>query len=221
MGNNEVIVYGEAYGGKEQGMSNTYGKQLKFIVFDIQIDDHWLSVPNAENVAQKLGLEFVAYEKIKTDIDSINAQRDANSVQAVRNGITEPRKREGIVLRPLIEMYNNNNERIICKHKHDDFKETNSSRKIVDPARLEVLTKAKEIADEWVTDMRLEHVIQKFPGANIEDTSKIIEAMYEDVMRESVGEIVESKELKKEIFTKTAKMFQQKLKNRLYEQDQN
>ena len=35
----EVTIYGEAYGGSQQGMSHTYGLNLKFIVFDVQIGD--------------------------------------------------------------------------------------------------------------------------------------------------------------------------------------
>src|SRR4051812_23692424 len=35
LGHREVTVYGEAYGGKQQGMSHTYGPDLKFIVFDV------------------------------------------------------------------------------------------------------------------------------------------------------------------------------------------
>jgi hypothetical protein len=37
-----VTIYGEAYGGKQQGMSNTYGKELKFIGFEVQVGEYWL-----------------------------------------------------------------------------------------------------------------------------------------------------------------------------------
>jgi hypothetical protein len=63
-GEQEVVVFGEAYGGKLQGMSGTYGEELKFIVFDVKVGFCWLDVPKAENIAQKLGLEFVHYNKI-------------------------------------------------------------------------------------------------------------------------------------------------------------
>lgn len=43
--NQKMIIYGEAYGGKQQSMSATYGKDLKFIAFEVKIDDNWLSVP--------------------------------------------------------------------------------------------------------------------------------------------------------------------------------
>ena len=42
LGLNQVKVFGEAYGGKIQGMRETYGDQLKFIVFEVKVGDSWL-----------------------------------------------------------------------------------------------------------------------------------------------------------------------------------
>ena len=55
------VVYGEAYGGKCQGMSKTYGTALRFIAFDVKIGEWWLSVPQAQAFVDTLGLEFVAF----------------------------------------------------------------------------------------------------------------------------------------------------------------
>ncbi len=33
----EVTIYGEGFGGKMQGMSDTYGKELRFVAFDVKI----------------------------------------------------------------------------------------------------------------------------------------------------------------------------------------
>ena len=61
----KVTIYGEAYGGKCQGMSETYGNALKFIAFDVCIDEtNWLNVPEAEAFCKSLGIEFVHYVKI-------------------------------------------------------------------------------------------------------------------------------------------------------------
>ncbi len=92
-----VVIFGEAYGGKQQAMSHTYGKELKFIGFDVKVGEYWLNVPNAKDVCKQFNIEFVAYVKVSTDLESLNAERDKPSVQAVRNGITEPKKREGYV----------------------------------------------------------------------------------------------------------------------------
>lgn len=226
----DVVVFGESYGGKEQGMSHTYGTTAKFIVFDVKVGDLWLDVPKAEKVAHDLGLEFVHYVRVLTDLAVLDAWRDAPSVQAIRNGISEllpintllgsdkpiahsdllngivvnPKKREGIVLRPLVELRKNNGDRLICKHKGDDFKETASPRPVVDPSKMKVLEDAQAVADEWVTHQRLLHVLDKLPGHCMEKMKDIIAAMQEDVLREGAGEIVDSKEVRSAIGKKTA-----------------
>jgi len=207
-----AIIYGEAYGGKQQGMRETYGTDLKFIGFDVKVDQMWLNVPNAESVCKSLNIEFVDYVKVSTDLISLNAERDKHSIQAIRNGCGEGKKREGIILKALIELTKNNGDRVIAKHKRDEFNETKTPRE-VSQEEFKVIEDAKSIAEEWVTEMRLKHVLDKFPqDINTESTKLVIDAMVEDIYREAKWEIVESKEVKKCISNKTANMFNKKLK---------
>lgn len=221
----KVIVYGEGYGGKEQGMSATYGKQLKFAAFEVKVDTAFLSMPQAEDVAKQLGLEFVHYRKVSTDLASLDAERDAPSEQAFRNGCADRndpatfKKREGIVLRPLIEVRKNNDARVICKHKREDFQETKTKREVTDPEKLKVLSDAQAIADDWVVPMRLEHVLDSFPNAGMEQIPEIIKAMVADVLKESKGEIVDSKEARKAIGTKAVQLFKARIKGQFREQN--
>lgn len=211
----DVVIFGEAYGGKQQGMSHTYGKDNKFIGFDVKVGDNWLNVPNAEDVCHKFNIEFVHYDKIEVTLDNLMKYRDMPSVQAFRNGITEPKKREGIVCRPLTEMRLNNGERVICKYKPDENME-NKTKREVSPEQLKVLEDAKAIAEEWVVELRLVHVLQKFPNdVNMESVGNIIKAMIEDVYREGKNEIIESKAVEKAIGKKTVELFKRKLQNNL------
>jgi hypothetical protein len=238
----EITVYGEAYGGSQQGMSHTYGKSLKFIGFDVQVGEVWLSVPDAEDVAKKLGLDFVPYTKIslvksvskciqdtlvltsvETDLSQIDAERDKPSVQAVRNAtrallaneITQEefetfknKPREGVVLRPLVEFTTNNGARVICKHKGDAFKETATPRPVVDPSKMVVLEEANAVANEWVTNERLSHVLDKLPNPyDMKLIPQLISTMVEDVYREGKGEFVESDAVKKAIGKKSVELF--------------
>lgn len=212
-GYQEISVYGEAYGGKEQGMGKRYGETLRFIAFEVQVGGLYLSVPNAESLAKALGFEFVHYTCVRTDLESLDAERDAPSVQAVRNGITTPQPREGVVLRPLIELTMNNGERIAAKHKRDEERETKTPRKVVSAESLAVLTAAQEIAEEWVTPMRLTHVLGKLGPVSVGDAGRVIAAMVEDVEREAVGEIVSSREARAAIGRKTAELFNGRLKD--------
>lgn len=211
LGDAEVVVYGEAYGGKQQGMSGTYGPDLRFIVFDIMVDDsRWLSVLEMVQVATHLGLEHVPFVEISTDLVELDRVRDMPSEVAARRlgPGAGPRRREGVVLRPLVEFVGADGRRVIAKHKLEAFSERASPQKIVDPAKLAVLSDAAAIAQEWVTPMRLEHVLDTLPGAHdVTRTREVIEAMAEDVLREAAGEIVDSKEARAAIGRRTAELF--------------
>lgn len=205
-----VIVYGESYGGKQQGMGNVYGKDPKFVAFEVKIGDAWLNVPKAQDFVNGLGLEFVHYEKIPTTLEAIDAQRDAPSVQAKRNGMGE-HIREGIILRPLEEVTLNSGKRVIAKHKNDEYMETKTPRTI-DPEKLVQLVEAKAIANEWVTQQRLIHVMDKAPlELAVENIGKIIPLMTQDILREAKGEIVDSPNARKEIGRLTALLIKQNL----------
>lgn len=215
----EMVIFGEAYGGKMQGMKGTYGDKLKFVAFDVKIGHSWLNVPDMDKVAKEFGLDVVDWVKVSTDLNVLDRERDRFSVQAAKNGCGEDKLREGIVLRPLIELKKNNSARILSKHKNDKFKETKTPR-YVSEEDLVVLTKANEIADEWVTEMRLDHVLDKMgPDIGIEKTKYVIAAMLEDIEREAIDEIVMSKEAKKAISRKTGKMFTSRIKKSLYEEE--
>ena len=214
--NIDIVIYGEVYGGKCQGMSNTYGKELKFVAFDVKINDMWLSVPQAEEFCKECGLEFVDYVKIPTTIEAIDEQRDRDSVQAVRNGMGPGKKREGVVLRPLVEFTRNDGERVMAKHKGDDFKETKTPRQVT-PEQLKVLEDAEAVAEEWVTPMRVVHVLDKLGNPGMEKMKDVIFAMQEDVKREGDGEIVWSNAVEKAIGRATALGFKNHLQAQLRE----
>ena len=215
----DVTVYGEAYGGKLQGMSATYGKELRFVAFDVcfKHDDKevWLDVPNAEDVANKLGLEFVSYRLIPATVVDCDRERDADSVQAIRNGMGPGHIREGVVLRPVVEITVNNDHRVMAKHKRDEFMETKTPKQ-VDPARIAEKLGAKAVAEDWVTDVRLDHVLDKlFPGGvalDITKTPDVIKSMVEDVMRESASIVVWSKDVGKEVGTKARELYMKRVK---------
>jgi len=207
----ELTVYGEVYGGKMQGMSHTYGLDMKFIAFEVKYGEYWLSVPQAEKIARNLGLDFVDYVKISTDINEIDAERDKPSSIALKLNLGE-KQREGVVLKPLVEVKLNNGKRVMAKHKRADFCETKSKREI-DPERAMALSDAQEIAEEWVTRMRLNHVIDAVASRlnldmdelGMQHTPEIIKEMVADVYKES--DIADTKDNRKAIGQYAAKIW--------------
>lgn len=216
LGHHEVTIYGEAYGGRCRGMRATYGDELRFIAFDVRVGsspafstgEAWLSVPDAAQVVAALGLEFVPYVEVSTDLAELDRVRDAPSVVAQRRGCGDDKAREGVVLRPPIEVTLNGNHRVVAKHKRETFSERATPQKIVDAAKLAVLAEASAIAQERVTPMRLAHVLDKLPRPlDIRATPQVIAAMVGDVYREAVGEVVESRDATIAIGRRTAALF--------------
>lgn len=215
LGHPLVCVYGEAYGGKCQHMTSVYGPHLKFVAFEVKIGDCWLGVPKSADVSAKLGFDFVPYRRVPTDLAALDAERDAPSEQGIKLGMGE-HAREGVVLRSPFEVYTSiQGHRIIAKHKSDAFRETKTPR-VVDADKQTILTYAQDIADEWVTPMRLTHVLDAFPpDVGIESTGDVIRAMIKDVVAEGFGEIVMSKEASQAIGRATAKFFKSRLQERM------
>jgi hypothetical protein len=215
-GDTEVTLYGEAYGGKCQKMGNTYGSKLRFIVFEVKVGECWLAVPAAEAVALKMGFEFVHYRKIPATLEAIETECLLDSVQAVRNGMGPCKMREGVVLHPMIELRKNNGARIIVKHKRAEFRETNKEVS-VDPAKREAYASAKAIAEQWVSPMRLTHVLDKLNvKADLVNMREIINGMFDDVKKEGVG-FEWSPEVQKFVGAKTADLVKQRVAQDLRE----
>jgi hypothetical protein len=214
IGDKSTYIYGEAYGGKCQRMSATYGNKLCFVAFEVRIGDTWLNVPEAKDICKNLGLDFVHYVKIPCTLQAINEQRDALSVQAIKNGIMEPKHREGVVLRPLKEVIRYYGGRIIAKYKRDEFRETTNRRNVGD--KLILRTEVDDIVNEWVTEERLNHILGRGGiEERVENIGKIIALMIEDICRGGMGEIKTSKALDRAIGRKTALMFKQRLHNKM------
>lgn len=194
-----VTIYGEAFGGKSQGMSATYGKELRFLAFDVFLEDVsekgvWLDVPAAAGIVAEFGLGFVPYERGPLTLAFLDAQRDRDSLVAVAPG----KHREGIVIRGVRELFRKDGSRFIYKHKREEFRETATPRE-VDPEKARVLSEASAVAEEWVTSMRLQHVLDRTPYNSDKDTLAVIRAMQEDVRREAGDEVVWSRDVEKAV----------------------
>lgn len=206
-----ITVYGELYGGKCQGMRKTYGDKLRFIAFDVNIEGLWLDVPKAKELCDTLAIPFVFYEISESSLAALDSCRDRPSTQAKRNGIEGEAVSEGVVLRPPYETILNNGERLIAKHKNPLFRERTTIVTVSDQER-EIATQAEEIANEWVTNIRLNHVLDKLGNpTEFSRIPEIVSAMVEDVTREASGEIKDSKQARKAIGARTVKLYKQKV----------
>lgn len=117
LGNTYMILYGEGYGGNIQRAGKFYG-DINFILFDVLANNQWwLESLNVRDVAYKLGINVTPtiwtgdlYEivwGVFNGLDSRVAEKELVS--------------EGIVARPIIQLFNRKGERIITKLKTRDF----------------------------------------------------------------------------------------------------
>lgn len=111
----QVTIYGEGYGAGIQS-GGDYSPKPSFVVFDVVVDNWWLSYANVMDVATKLGLDFVPLIMEGTIVDAIVAVKVGFT--SWWPGVKIP---EGLVGRPAVEMFSRKGERILCKVKHKDL----------------------------------------------------------------------------------------------------
>jgi hypothetical protein len=215
-----VTVFGEAYGGKQQGMRKVYGDRLSFVAFEVQIGSMWLNVPQAARIVAKLGLDFVPFTKrtlshnTKQVAQMLEQEAVRPSYQGGKMGVRDLQPREGVVLRPMQELFywdHGNYKRVMAKHKNPDYREHLRVRKL-EKAQYETLEKADEIAQEWVTNMRLNHVLDKLNNpTGMEACGYVGKGMVEDVFAECGKEIKDSKAARRAISKRAVNMYKERV----------
>ena len=128
---NPIILFGEGYGPKIQNGGN-YRSDQSFVLFDVKIGDWWLTRPDVDDVAVKLGIESVptiGYGTLHDAIDIVSSGITFNEQGAVKRwgsgglqSMWGNFEAEGIVARPSVPLFNRKGERIITKIKAVDFR---------------------------------------------------------------------------------------------------
>ncbi len=113
-GDKYVILYGEGFGEKIQKGGGLYGK-VDFILFDVLIGEWWMESEAVTNIAEKFGVRRVPIIKYGTLEDGV-AFIKTHPQSALRDA-----ELEGIVGRPIVQMFSRTGERIIVKIKCRDF----------------------------------------------------------------------------------------------------
>lgn len=113
----EVCLYGEGVGPGIQKGGGGYGKDKKFVLFDVLIGNFWLQRADVEKIATALGCEVAPVIATCTLHEA---------VELVRQGFKSQWgdfMAEGIIARPEVQLTNRFGERVITKLKHKDFHE--------------------------------------------------------------------------------------------------
>lgn len=113
-GEKNVMLIGEGYGAKIQNGSS-YREDNDFILFDVLINDNYLSRENVKSIANYFNIDVVPTIMVGKLEDGINwVKTKPKSKIGTANS-------EGLVARPLVELKDRTGNRIILKIKVRDF----------------------------------------------------------------------------------------------------
>lgn len=111
----EVVLFGEGYGPKIQN-GGDYRSDVSFIMFDVAINERYQEWDNVLNIAKMFDVDVVPMVMEGTVEDAINFIK------------THPKSNfgtafmEGVVGKPLVEIFDRSGNRAIVKVKWEDFK---------------------------------------------------------------------------------------------------
>lgn len=113
----KVILFGEGYGAKIQKGGGNYRSDCSFILFDVYLPDQdlWLKRDSIEDIAKAFNIDVVPIIFRGTLEDAITyVKRKPKSTIGVAN-------MEGLVCRPIVEVKDRMNRRVLVKVKVRDF----------------------------------------------------------------------------------------------------
>jgi ATP-dependent RNA circularization protein (DNA/RNA ligase family) len=116
-GESTVILFGEGYGRKIQGVGSLYIPDgVSFIMFDVMVGETWLKRESVEDIAKCFGVDVVPI---------VGRGTIAEAVEYVKthkvSTISEKAPLEGVVCRPRVELFDRMGRRVIVKIKGRDF----------------------------------------------------------------------------------------------------
>jgi hypothetical protein len=111
----DTCLYGEGFGAKIQKGGGNYSSDQQFVLFDVKVGDWWLKREDIEDIAEKLRIPVVPIIGIG------NLQAMAERCRSGFNSTWGDFRAEGIVARPLTELFTRSGQRVITKLKCKDF----------------------------------------------------------------------------------------------------
>lgn len=116
-GENRVILFGEGYGAKIQNGEDYIPDDCSFILFDVYIPekDIWLNRESIEAIAKTFNIDVVPVVMTGTLPEAIGF------VKTRPKSTIGTANMEGLVCKPLLNIYDHNHKRIIVKIRVEDF----------------------------------------------------------------------------------------------------
>lgn len=203
----DVILFGEWHGSGtpskgwpqiQKGIR--YLKGNDFRIFDIKLDGAYLAQDEVPACAARVGLKAMpVLYRGRPDGEAFNSLIDTMSRVGEENGIADPENTiEGIVVRPPEMQWDPKGGPVMAKYKVGKWAERASKAKHpkTPPKEKPVIPGAKEFAEEFVTPVRLEHVLDQLREEGIpidvKSMGEVMKRMGQDIKREGASALAEA-----------------------------
>lgn len=113
-GKSEVILFGEGFGEKIQKGGGLYGP-VNFRLFDVYIGGYWLNRENVSDIAEKFGIDRAP------SLFTGTLEEGVEFIKKHPKSVLRDAEMEGIVGRPMVQMFSRTGQRIMVKIKCRDF----------------------------------------------------------------------------------------------------
>jgi len=208
-----LIVFGEMFGGKyphHDVKSNNktmviqkgvyYCPNHEFYAFDLYVINEetgkFLTVDEANAFFEREGFFYAKTLFRGALAECIKYPNDAPSLIAEWLGLPpmEDNICEGVVIRPVTPTYLHNGSRVLLKSKNERFAEKKAVKKrapklFVEPSYSEELNNLLLVAEEYVTENRLNNVASKIGQISVpRDTGKLIGLFSKDILDDFLKE---------------------------------
>ena len=208
-----LAVFGEMFGGKYphsdvKNDSKTvviqkgvfYCPNHEFYAFDLYVNTEnsgrYLTVDEANALFERGGFFYAKTLFRGTLAECLKYPNNAPSRISTWMGLPplENNICEGIVIRPVEPTYLSNGARVLLKNKNARFAEKKSIKKrtpklFVEPSYSEQLNNLLPIAEQYITENRLNNVVSKIGHVSVpKDTGKLIGLFSKDILEDFLKE---------------------------------
>jgi Rnl2 family RNA ligase len=199
-GCNEVVVFGELYGGNIQsGMC--YKEDQDFIAFDMKTDDVPVDKLSMFNDLQTYEIPCVPllgkFDTLQEALTS-NESFDSLLMREGFDGEEKHKEAEGVVIEPVQPSWFPNGSRVYFKKKTKRFLEKGGNKIKKEP---ETLPKELEsillTSFEYINEPRFQAVCSKIGEVTIKDIGKVMGLMTQDILLDMQKDEIEIPENKK------------------------
>jgi hypothetical protein len=204
----DVVLYGEWHGSGtpkknwpqvQKGITYIKGNDLR--IFDAKVNGKYIPFDEIKTWAAKVGLKTMpVLYRGRPDNDRFYSLVDSMSKVGEENGIVDKENTiEGIVIRPPELVWDEKGNVIMAKLKIGKWAERASQQKNPNQMKAkpkEVIPGAEEFAKEFVTDTRMDHVLDQLreEGKPLDKSSMgdVMRLMGQDVKREGAKALEET-----------------------------